>query len=152
MPDVSPKGDGPGFVAVADDRTLLIPDRKGNRLIFGLQNILVNPRISVIFLLPGTGETLRVTGVAEITADPEVLEALTDERGKPALLAIRLRVEKAFFHCAKALIRSRLWQPDAWQELYRVSFGRIMAKKLGGADELEKTIDEAVAESYRTQL
>lgn len=151
-PDVSPKGDLPGFVRIENDRTLLIPDRKGNRLIFGLKNILANPQISVIFLLPGTGETLRVSGRAEITKEPELLESLVDERGNPAMLAIRLRIEKTYFHCAKALVRSHLWQPEHWQEPYRVSFGRIMAKKLGGGAELEKKIDEAVEESYRTQL
>ena len=152
MPDVSPKGDHPGFVLLEDDRTLLIPDRKGNKLIFGLQNLLANPRASVIFLLPGTGETLRVSGQAELTAEPDLLERLVDERGNPALLAIRIRVEAAFFHCAKAFVRSNLWRPEQWGEPYRVSFGRIMAKKLGGGSELEQQIDDAVEESYRTQL
>src|SRR5262245_47851950 len=83
MPDVSPKGDGPGFVAIEDDRTLLIPDRKGNTLIFGLQNILANPRVALLFLVPGTEETLRVHGSAELTAEPAILGRLT-ARGQPA--------------------------------------------------------------------
>src|SRR5215831_4382140 len=86
--DVSPKGGGPGFVAVEDEVTLAIPDRKGNKLIFGLQNILANPHVGLIFMVPGTDETLRVNGSAELTADPVVLEKLS-ARGQPAVVAIR---------------------------------------------------------------
>ena len=150
-PEVSPKGDGPGFVTVEDASTLLIPDRKGNKLIFGLSNILANPRVAVIFFLPGTGETLRVTGPAELTADPEVLKKLS-ARGQPALLAIRVRVEACFFHCAKAFKRSRLWEPASWPEPFRVSFGRMLARKLGGGAELEGNIDRMIEEDYRDNL
>ena len=86
--DVSPKGDAPGFVAVENEINLLIPDRKGNKLIFGLQNILSNPHVGVVFMVPGTGETLRVNGTAELTSDPQILQRLA-ARGQPALLAIR---------------------------------------------------------------
>lgn len=150
-PDVSPKGDGPGFVAVEGDDTLLIPDRKGNKLIFGLQNILANPRVALLFLLPGTGETLRVHGTAELTCDPEVLERLS-ARGQPALLAIRVRVDRCFFHCAKAFKRSHLWDPAAWPEPLRVSFGKLLARKLGGGPELGGTIDEMIEEDYAKNL
>jgi uncharacterized protein len=151
MPDVSPKGDEPGFVAVEDERTLLIPDRKGNRLIFGLQNILKNPRISVIFVIPGTEETLRVQGHASLTSDPAVLERLA-ARGQPAHLAIRLSVEKCFFHCAKAFRRSKLWQTEAWAPKYRVSFGKQMAPKFGGDDKLADQIDQLIEEDYKANL
>jgi uncharacterized protein len=150
-PDVSPKGDAPGFVAIDGDGSLLIPERKGNKLIMGLQNILANPRVALIFLLPGTEETLRVHGPAELTADPAVLQRLT-ARGQPALLAIRVRVETCFFHCAKAFKRARLWQPDAWPERLRVSFGKMMAPKLGGAPDLEQTIDRLIEEDYQENL
>lgn len=150
-PDVSPKGDEPGFVAVEDGQTLLIPDRKGNKLLFGLQNILANPRVALIFLVPGTEETLRVHGAAKLTADPAILQRLS-ARGQPALLAIRVRVETCFFHCAKAFKRSRLWQPEAWPEKLRISFGKLLAPKLGGATELERTIDQMVEEDYKTNL
>jgi len=150
-PDVSPKGDEPGFVAVHDSRTLLIPDRKGNKLIFGLQNILANPRVALIFFVPGTEETLRVHGSAELTADPAILEKLS-ARGQPALLAIRVRVDACFFHCAKAFKRSRLWQPESWPAKVRVSFGKLLARKLGGAAELEGTIDRMIAEDYEKNL
>ena len=151
MPDVSPKGDEPGFVAIEDERTLLIPDRKGNRLIFGLQNLLANPRVGLIFVIPGQEETLRVSGRATLTADPSVLERLA-ARGQPALLAIRVAVEKCFFHCAKAFKRSRLWQHEAWPPRQRVSFGKQMAGRLGGDDKLAEQIDQLIEEDYKTNL
>ena len=150
-PDVSPKGDGPGFVAIEDEKTLLIPERKGNKLIMGLQNILANGRVALLFLVPGTEETLRVHGRAELTSDPELLARLT-ERGQPALLAIRVHVEAVFFHCAKAFKRSRLWQPDTWPANLRISFGKLLAKKLGASEDAAQKIDAAVEEDYRTSL
>ena len=113
--DASPKGDEPGFCLIEDERTLVIPDRPGNKLVYGLQNILANPRVGVIFMLPGTPETVRVNGTATLTADPELLARLA-ARGKPAVLAIRIRVEECFHHCAKAFIRSKLWKPESWSE------------------------------------
>lgn len=151
VPDVSPKGDGPGFVHVEDERTLLIPERKGNRMILGLQNLLANPRAALIFLVPGTEETLRVHGAAELTRDPEVLERLS-ARGQPALLAVRLRVERCFFHCAKAFRRSRLWQPDTWPERLRISFGELLAPRLGGGADLAAQIDRGIEDDYRSNL
>jgi len=151
MPEVSPKGDAPGFVALEDERTLLVPDRKGNRLIFGLENLLQNPGIALIFLVPGTEETLRVQGRAELTHDPEVLSRLS-ARGQPALLAIRVHVERCFFHCAKAFRRSQLWQPDSWPERVRISFGALLAPKLGGDPKLEGAIDRAIEEDYEKNL
>jgi uncharacterized protein len=149
--DVSPKGDGPGFVAVEDDRTLLIPDRKGNRLLFGLQNILANPQVGIIFLIPGTNETLRVNGTAEITAAPEILKRLT-AREKPAVLAIRVTVRECFFHCAKAFLRSHLWEPGSWGDGYRVSFGKMMAAKIGGDEATAAKIDAAIEADYKQNL
>jgi len=151
IPDVSPKGDGPGFVAVEEDGTLLVPERPGNKLIMSLKNLLVNPRVALIFMVPGTEETLRVQGSVELTQDPAVLERLA-ARGKPALLAIRVHVETCFFHCAKAFKRSRLWQPETWPERLRFSFGKLLAPKLGGGADLEKTIDDMVAQDYRENL
>jgi PPOX class probable FMN-dependent enzyme len=150
-PDVSPKGDGPGFVAILDEHTLLIPERKGNKLILGLQNILANGRVALVFLVPGTEETLRVHGRAELTADP-VLLARLEERGQPALLAIRVHVEQVFFHCAKAFKRSKLWQPGSWPENLRISFGKLLAKRLGAGEDAARQIDAAVEEDYRSGL
>jgi uncharacterized protein len=150
-PEVSPKGDEPGFVAVEDPNTLLIPDRRGNRLIFSLQNILATGRVAAIFLVPGTDETLRVQGRAELTADRQLCERFKS-RGRPALLVTRVTVERCFFHCAKAFKRSRLWDPDAWPPRQQVSFGRQAADRHGLDDEVAHQIDEAVEEDYRTNL
>ena len=150
--DASPKGDLPGFVLVEDERTLFVPERKGNRMILSLQNILANPNIALLFMVPGTDETLRVQGRATLTAERSVLERLT-ARGQPALLAIRLEVESCFFHCAKAFRRSQLWQPATWPaERYRVSFGKQLAPRLGGGDELAKKIDDAIEADYQNNL
>jgi uncharacterized protein len=149
--DVSPKGDGPGFVAIENDTTLLIPDRKGNKLVFGLQNILMNPHVGLLFLIPGTGETLRVNGTAELTAAPAVLERLSARRQR-AVIAIRVTVKECFFHCAKAFLRSQLWQPDTWQPQHRISFGKLLAAKAGGDDQMAQQIDQLVEQDYQTNL
>ena len=151
QPDVSPKGDDAGFVKVVDSRHLLIPDRKGNKLMFSLQNILANPRIGILFLVPGTEETLRVQGTAELTADPEIVQELA-ARGQPALLAIRVTVEKCFFHCAKAFKRSQLWKPESWPSRLRISFGKMLASKLGGDGALAQQIDDLVEADYKENL
>lgn len=144
---VSPKGDAPGFVEIEDPQTLLIPDRVGNRLVFGHTAILENPEVGLIFVLPGTGETLRVNGTAELTVEPELLERLS-ARGKSAQLVIRVRIRECFFHCAKAFLRGRVWDPDTWEERLRISFGRQIAPKLGLEDETARKIDENVEAGY----
>lgn len=148
---VSPKGDEPGFVLVEDRRTLLIPDRSGNNLLFGLENILANPHIGLLFIVPPNTETLRVNGTAELSADPALLQRL-GARGKPAEIAIRLTVRQCFFHCAKAFIRSRLWQHDAWPARTPFSFGRYLAPKMGKGAAVAREIDAHVEEDYRTKL
>ena len=111
--DVSPKGDAPGFVQVLDDRRLAIPDRPGNRRLDGMQNLLTNPHVGLIFIVPGRDETLRVNGRAWITRDPAILQR-SAVQGKTPLLAIGVEVEQCFLHCPKAFIRSGLWQHQAW--------------------------------------
>jgi PPOX class probable FMN-dependent enzyme len=150
-PDVTPRGDGPGFVLVEDARTLVLPERNGNRLVFALRNLLANPQVALIFLIPGTDETLRVHGRAELTRDPALLERLS-ARGRPALLAVRIRVSRAFFHCAKSFRRAQLWDHTQWADPMKVSFGKIMAPKLGGGPELVETIDRAIEEDYQRGL
>jgi hypothetical protein len=113
--DVSPKGDGPGFVHVLDDRHLVIPDRPGNKRLDGMRNLLQNPHVGLIFLIPGREETLRVNGRACIVRDEEILAALA-VRGKTPLLAIGVEVEECFFHCPKAFRRSSLWDPAGWPD------------------------------------
>jgi uncharacterized protein len=149
--DVSPKGDGPGFVLIEDERTLLIPDRKGNKLIFTLQNILANPHVGLIFIVPGTNETLRVNGTAELSNDPALLDRLS-ARGQAAQLAIRVTVRECFFHCAKAFIRSQLWKPETWSEQMRISWGQYLAAKIGADAEMATQIDQFVEQDYKTNL
>ncbi len=149
--DVSPKGDAPGFVAVEDRNTLLIPDRRGNKLLFTFQNILANPRVAMIFMVPGTEETLRVNGTAELSADPALLERLA-ARGAPAQLVIRVSVRECFFHCAKAFLRSQLWEPASWGERISFSWGKYLAAKAGAGEEIAHKIDQAVERDYKSNL
>ncbi len=148
--DVSPKGDPPGFVEIEDDRTLLIPDRPGNKLLFGLANILSNSHVGILFMVPGTGETLRVNGRAEITRDPELMQRLA-ARGKPAKLAIRIMIDEWFFHCPKAFMRSKLWESSSWPERQRISFGKLLAKRLDKGVDFADGID-ANLEERRQEL
>lgn len=148
---VSPKGDPAGFVHVEDDRTLLIPERKGNKLIFTLQNILANPKVGLIFLLPGTCETLRVQGTAELLDDAALCEKLS-MRGNKALLAIHVSVTECYFHCAKAFLRSDLWNPETWQEKMTISFGEEIAAGMGLDGAAVADFDRGVQGRYKTDL
>jgi uncharacterized protein len=149
--DVSPKGDGAGFVAVENEATLLIPDRPGNKLIYSLQNILANPHVGLLFMVPGTDETLRVNGTAELTTDPVILKRLA-ARGKLAQLAIRVSVRECFFHCAKAFRRSQLWKYESWPPPVRISFGKLLAGKMGGDEDMARQIDAQCEQDYKTNL
>jgi PPOX class probable FMN-dependent enzyme len=111
--DVSPKGDAPGFVRVLDDRHLAVPDRPGNKRIDGMRNLLENPHVGLIFLVPGKEDTLRVNGRAWIVRDEALLASLA-AMGKRPELAIGVEVEECYLHCPKAFRRSRLWEPDSW--------------------------------------
>ena len=110
--DTSPRGDAPGFVQVQDDKTLLLPDRKGNNRIDSLRNILADPQVALLFMIPGVGETLRVNGRASITTAPEVLERFRVEDALPRS-GIVVKVDTVFFQCSRALWRSKLWEPAA---------------------------------------
>lgn len=111
--DVSPKGDPAGFVEVYDDKTLIIPDRLGNHRVDGFQNILEDPNVAILFIVPGHGDTLRVAGKARIVKD-QAINTRHAIKGREPLLALVINVEEVFMHCSKSLIRSRLWQPDHW--------------------------------------
>jgi uncharacterized protein len=111
--DVSPKGDAPGFVRVLDERRLVIPDRPGNKRLDGMRNLLENPHVGLVFLVPGREETLRVNGRAWITRDPDVLD-LCVAQGKRPVLAVGVEVDECFLHCGKAFLRSRAWAPETW--------------------------------------
>ena len=111
--DVSPKGDAPGFVLVLDDHHLVIPDRPGNKRLDGMINLVANPHVGLLFLVPGREETLRVNGRAWITRDPDLLARLAVE-GKTPLLAVGVAVQQSFLHCAKPFRRAQLWSTDRW--------------------------------------
>ena len=110
--DCSPRGDPPGFVRVPDDKTVLIPDRSGNNRVDTLRNIVRDPRISLLFLIDGVGETIRVNGIAVIDTDPQLRESFM-MKGKLPRSVITVTVEKIYFQCQKALVRARLWEVDA---------------------------------------
>lgn len=113
--DASPKGDPAGFVRVLDDRTIAIPERPGNRRADGYLNILSNPHVGVIFLIPGRSETLRVNGRARLLTDAPYFDDMIVKGHRP-ILAVEVAVEQIFFHCAKAFIRSSLWKPEGWPQ------------------------------------
>jgi PPOX class probable FMN-dependent enzyme len=134
--DCSPKGDAPGFVRIFDEKTLAIPDRPGNNRIDGFRNILRDPRIALLFLIPGVGETLRVNGRAAISIDPELMKSFA-VNGKLPRCVLIVHIESIYFHCSKAIVRSKLW--DASTQVDRKSLpstGSIIAElsqgKLGG--------------------
>jgi uncharacterized protein len=108
--DASPRGDAPGFIAVQDDKTLLLPERRGNHRIDSLRNIVADPRVALLFLIPGVGETLRVNGKARISVAPELLARFAVE-GKPPQCVLVIAVESVYFQCARAIQRSKLWTP-----------------------------------------
>jgi PPOX class probable FMN-dependent enzyme len=148
--DATPRGDAPGFVAILDDRRLLIPDRRGNNRIDTLLNVARNPKIGLLFMVPGINETLRVNGTGRITSDAALLEPLAAQ-GKVPTSALEVDVHEAFFHCGKALIRSRLWEADA--KIDRKSFpslGRIVADQIAGID--AEAADKNLEEAYRSRL
>ncbi|GAA3456478.1 pyridoxamine 5'-phosphate oxidase family protein [Dactylosporangium matsuzakiense] len=111
--DVSPKGDPPGFVHVLDDRTIAVPERPGNRRADGFHNILANPHVGLIFLVPGRRETLRINGRARLLTDAPWFDELIVEGHKP-ILAMVVDIDTIFFHCQKAFMRSKLWKPETW--------------------------------------
>ena len=141
--DCSPKGDAPGFVQVADSRTLLIPDRPGNNRLDGMKNLIANPRIGIIFIVPGIDHCYRVNGTAKISTDPAlVARFLVNDRAPRVVLVVA--VEEAFSHCPKAMIRSKLWQAGAAGRPAGVpSHGQFAAFRDGG--------DEAYALNYEEQ-
>jgi hypothetical protein len=108
--DCSPRGDPPGFVRVVDEHTILIPDRRGNNRIDTLRNLVRDPRIALLFLIPGVGETMRINGRAKISTDPKLTETFV-VNGKVPRSALVVAVERAYFQCTKAIIRSKLWDP-----------------------------------------
>jgi len=148
--DATPRGDAPGFVAIVDERRLLIPDRRGNNRVDTLLNVARNPQVGLLFMVPGINESLRVNGTGRITTDPALLEPMAAQ-GKVPTSALDVDVREAFFHCGKAMIRSRLWEADT--KVDRKSFpslGRIVADQIGGLD--AEVADKSVEDAYRNRL
>lgn len=142
LADNSPRGDAPGFVQVLDERTLLIPDRPGNNRLDSMANIVHNPNVGLLFLIPGVDETLRVNGRARLITRPDVLERFA-VRGRAPKVVIMVEVVEAFLHCSKALLRARLWQDDARVERNVLpSLGRMIA------DVVERRASAATAAEY----
>jgi PPOX class probable FMN-dependent enzyme len=148
--NATPRGDAPGFVSVLNERRLLIPDRKGNNRADTMMNIVENPHIGLLFVVPGLSETLRVNGRVEITIDPDLLAPLAAQ-GRAPSAALDVSVQKVFFQCGKAMIRSELWNPD--RRIPKGTFptlGRILADQIAGTDAV--TVEKQIEESYKTRL
>jgi PPOX class probable FMN-dependent enzyme len=150
--DCSPRGDAPGFVHVVDEKTLIIPDRRGNNRVDSLRNIVRDPRVSLLFLIPGVGETMRVVGRAAISTDPD-LAARFAVNGKVPTCLIVVAVERVYYQCTKAIIRSKLW--DASQHIDRKTLpttGTMLAAitqgRLGGEEHDRTQMERTMARLY----
>jgi PPOX class probable FMN-dependent enzyme len=144
--DVTPRGDPPGFVRVLDDRTLLLPERPGNRLADSLRNVLGNPGVGMLFIVPGVGDTLRVNGRATIVTDPELLEPCAVE-GKVPRLGLLVEVDEVFTHCSKAFLRAQLWDPARFVDRSELPSGGAILASLDGSIDPE-AYDAERAERY----
>jgi PPOX class probable FMN-dependent enzyme len=153
--DVSPRGDPVGFVKILDQNTLAIPDRPGNNRLDTLVNILANPSVGLLFIIPGFDDTLRVNGQASLVTDPDILETMSVE-GRVPKLAILLRVREVFMHCAKAFRRSHLWEPDHFQNRSEMpSLAKIVLDQTTGApsDEAEmRKLDDELEDDYKKTM
>ncbi len=150
--DVSPRGDPPGFVRVLDSTTLAIPERPGNKLADSLSNILETGSVGLLFLIPGIEETLRVNGRGSVTDDPELLASMAVD-GKQPKLAIVVRVQEAYLHCAKAFKRSRLWDPATQVDRSELpTLGQMLRDQIPSLDMGAAEIDAVAEKTYRTEL
>lgn len=153
--DVSPRGDPNGFVQVLDDQTLAIPDRPGNNRLDSLENILSNPQIGLLFIIPGFDETLRVNGTATLTTDPDLLAQMA-VNGRVPKLAIVVRIETLFIHCAKAFRRGHMWDPAQFQDRKEMpSLVQIVLEQTTGAPsdpDVMRELDEGLETAYKTTM
>ena len=153
--DVSPRGDPAGFVKILNDKTLAIPDRPGNNRLDSLVNILSNPSVGVLFLVPGFDDTLRINGTAKLTTEPGILQSMIVNDRVPKL-AIIISLSEVFMHCAKAFRRSQLWNPDHLQDRSEMpSLVKIVLDQTTGAPEDEdnlKEIDAALEDEYKNTM
>ena len=150
--DVTPRGDPPGAFKVLDEHTIALADRPGNNRLDTLRNIVENPEIALIFLLPGIAETVRVAGTARLSVDPELLASMAVQ-GKEPKCAIVISVRQAYLHCAKALLRSRLWSPDYAQPKGTFpSIGRMVGEQIGLTEDEKKAAEVRNERAYRDGL
>lgn len=149
--DASPKGDPPGFVRVLDDNTLALPERPGNRRADTFRNLLQNPKVGLIFLIPGKRETLRIAGDAMIVRDIGLRQSMAVDGHVPAL-ALVVTVREAFFHCSKCMIRSQLWEPASWPSLDGLPSLAEVAVSHGGLVETVEDIQTLIDNDERTRL
>jgi PPOX class probable FMN-dependent enzyme len=148
--DCSPRGDAPGFVRVLDQNTLLIPDRRGNNRIDSLRNILSDPRVALLFLIPGCGETLRVNGRAAISTDPELTQSFVVD-GKAPRTIIVVTVERIYYQCPKAIVRSKIWDTATWIDRKSLpTSGKILAAITDGATDPDRHDREYPARMWAT--
>ena len=149
--DVTPKGDRPGFAQPLDDVTLLIPDRPGNNRLDTWENVVANPAVGLLFVIPGMDETLRVNGEGRLTADDALRQRLAVD-GKPALSVLVVKIRAVYMHCAKAFMRSKLWTPESWPARSQMpTLGEIIRDQLALAQK-PADLDESLAESYRQTM
>lgn len=150
--DVTPRGDPPGSFKVLDERTIALADRPGNNRLDTLKNLLENPEIALIFLIPGIADTVRVAGTARLSVDPELLASMAVQ-GKEPKCAIVISVRQAYLHCAKALLRSKLWQPDYVQPRGTFpSISRMVGDQIGLSEEDKKTGEARTERAYKDGL
>jgi PPOX class probable FMN-dependent enzyme len=147
--DATPRGDDPGFARVLDERTLALPERPGNRRLDSLRNVLGNPQVGLVFIVPGITHTLRVNGTARLVAEAEFLDDMA-VFGKRPVLALLVTVTECYFHCAKAFIRSRLWEPDAWPGRGSVPSLGVALREICELDDVEATSIDVLPERAAT--
>ncbi|WP_431910592.1 pyridoxamine 5'-phosphate oxidase family protein [Nonomuraea jabiensis] len=148
--DVSPKGDPAGFVHVIDDTTIAIPDRPGNRRADGFLNVLTNPHVGLIFLIPGRNETLRINGRARLIREAPFFDEMIVKGHRPHL-ALVVEIEQIFFHCAKAFLRSSLWKPDSWEPEVLPSHARLV-KDVQKVEESLEQLESYYGKTYAERL
>ncbi|WP_277213732.1 MSMEG_1061 family FMN-dependent PPOX-type flavoprotein [Isoptericola croceus] len=148
--DVSPKGDPAGFVHVLDDATIAVPDRPGNRRVDGFRNVLTNPEVALVFVVPGRGDTLRVNGTARLLRDVPYAEQMQVKGHVPSLV-LEVSVREVFMHCAKAFLRSRTWDPGSWAP-DAVPRRAVLAHRLESTDVPLATLDEHYGPAYAERL
>ncbi len=148
--EVSPKGDPPGFVHVVDDTTLAIPERPGNKRADGFHNVLSNPNVGLLFMVPGRTDTLRISGRARIVSDAPYFDAMVTKSHRPRL-ALHVDIKHLFYHCAKAFMRSSLWDPSAWAPEALPSRAKIV-RSIENPDKTLEELEEYYGEAYARKL